>query len=705
MLGGVYRIFKTTDGGNSWKEQTANLMNVQTIHFPSSKIGYATGFVPPMSLKTIKYVFPDIIEWTPSTDLSSTSVLNPVASPKSTTTYKITTTAGSCIATKDVTITVDPLTVDAGTDKTIICGGNVQLNDLQTNYKHTQNLIYSWSPATGLSAANIANPIVTITQTTKYYITITTPNGCTATDSLTVLVDPFIADAGVNKTVICGDSVQLDNIITNYSGSGLLTYAWSPSDGLNASNIAAPIAAPNKTTKYFITVSTPNGCVSTDSITVSVAPLIIDAGNDKALICGASVQLDSAITNYTGREVLSYAWLPVSGLNAGNIPNPTATVINNTLFNLTVTTSNGCIAKDSITVLVVPLIANAGTDKTHFCGDSVQLDKVSTNFNGTGNLIYAWQPATGLNNPTIADPTTTGAGITYTVTVSTPNGCVVTDEVKVELEKMNPIEICVAGVDSTDKNVIVWNNAGSLVIDSFYIYKETAISNNYIKIGSVAGNKGSFKDLNSLPNVKSDKYKISVIDSCGLESSQSNHHKTMHLSISKGVGTSWNLIWEKYEGFSVPTYNIYRGTDKNNLQFIDAVSGGSNQFTNYNPPPGDLYYQVEVVNPNTCGTSGDALRSNVATSGAVGINETPGNIFIVNVFPNPANEKVMIDVGNATIKNMTLNIYNALGAVVKATVMEQNKQQIDVSDLPNGLYMIEIRSSNGSSRSKVMIEK
>ena len=47
--------------------------------------------------------------WTPSTGLSSATVLNPVASPAATTTYslRVTTTQG-CIANDDVTITVVP---------------------------------------------------------------------------------------------------------------------------------------------------------------------------------------------------------------------------------------------------------------------------------------------------------------------------------------------------------------------------------------------------------------------------------------------------------------------------------------------------------------------------------------------------------------------------------------------------------------------
>jgi hypothetical protein len=262
-------------------------------------------------------------------------------------------------------------------------------------------------------------------------------------------------------------------------------------------------------------------------------------------------------------------------------------------------------------------------------------------------------------------------------------------------------------VDSTNKNVIRWNTLSSDAIDSVFIYRETTVSGNYIKIGSSVASKNGYRDATAQPEVKSNKYKISILDSCGLESAKSLHHKTMHLSINKGVGTSWNLIWESYEGFSVPTYNIYRGTDASNLQFLDATSGTSNQFTNYNPPPGDLYYQVEVVNPAPCdpSTIAKALRSNVAASKYVGIFEQEKNAFLFSVYPNPANNLLTVNLEDAINKNLNLTIYNAIGAVMKTISIQQNQQQIDVSDLSNGFYLMELKSPNGHSMQKLTIEK
>ena len=84
---------------------------------------------------------------------------------------------------------------------------------------------YSWSPATGLNDATLANPTATPASTTMYTVTITDSVGCTAMSSVTVGVDvaPAITGQPANTTVCSGSSASFS---VAASGSGL-TYAWS----------------------------------------------------------------------------------------------------------------------------------------------------------------------------------------------------------------------------------------------------------------------------------------------------------------------------------------------------------------------------------------------------------------------------------------------------------------------------------------------
>ncbi|MBI3509645.1 MAG: PKD domain-containing protein [Bacteroidetes bacterium] len=74
-------------------------------------------------------------------------------------------------------------TVNAGAYVTIAIGNSTQLS--ATGGAGS----YSWSPPTGLSDANIPNPVASPTVTTTYTVTFTDANGCTATDTVTVNVE------------------------------------------------------------------------------------------------------------------------------------------------------------------------------------------------------------------------------------------------------------------------------------------------------------------------------------------------------------------------------------------------------------------------------------------------------------------------------------------------------------------------------------
>jgi gliding motility-associated-like protein len=73
------------------------------------------------------------------------------------------------------------------------------------------------------------------------------------------------AASGGNVTISKGYSVNL-----NLSGSNIVSYNWSPSTGLNSTNISNPTANPTKTTTYTVTVTNAQGISTTLYITVTV---------------------------------------------------------------------------------------------------------------------------------------------------------------------------------------------------------------------------------------------------------------------------------------------------------------------------------------------------------------------------------------------------------------------------------------------------
>ena len=499
------------------------------------------------------------------------------------------------------------------------------------------------------------------------------------------------------------------------------TYLWTPSTGLNNNAIANPTATVTSDITYTATVTNSNGCTATDNVKITVTPLTVNDGTDQTVICGGTAQLNSLTTNYTGTGTLKYKWTPATGLNNDTIANPTATVTNDITYTATVTTPNGCTATTDVKVTVNPLTVNAGTDKTIICGGTTQLNSVTTNYTGPGTLKYKWTPATGLNNDSIANPIATLINdINYTVTVKTPNGCTATDIVSVIITVMEKPEIGMVGVNNNNKNMIAWNKPVSAGIESYYVYRETNVTNVYEKIGVVPYDSLSiFVDNQSLPDVQSNKYKLSILDRDGLESSQSNAHKTMHLAINKGMGNAWNLSWETYEGFLVSTYNIYRGTTPANLELLGSTSGSNTQYNDINAPSGDVYYQLEVINPNSVnptkvlssqkikaeenGLSNSIIsfsssRSNIATNVISGINELGENKKI-NIYPNPVKSELRIDFEGGS----TFEILNLMGQIVYNGNLIKNSI-VQTSNLSSGVYLIKFKTGKTFEYKKIIKE-
>ena len=166
---------------------------------------------------------------------------------------------------------IPELTANAGTDTSVICAGDsVTIGGSPTALGGNGIYTYSWTPSTGLNDTTLANPTASPPDTTTYIVTVTDSNGCIATDSMKLYV-LLTANAGTDTSVTCtGDSVIIGGSPTALGGSGIYTYAWTPSAGLNDSTLANPTASPSDITTYIVTVTDSNGCIATDSMKLSV---------------------------------------------------------------------------------------------------------------------------------------------------------------------------------------------------------------------------------------------------------------------------------------------------------------------------------------------------------------------------------------------------------------------------------------------------
>ncbi len=215
---------------------------------------------------------------------------------------------------------------------------------------------------------------------------------------------------------------------------------------------------------------------------------------------------------------------------------------------------------------------------------------------------------------------------TVTITSDTLFAVVFTDDVTPNL--------CMVSVQN-GRNVLGWPK--DLEVQRYNIYREANTAGVYAMIASIPYDSVSiWIDTTSRPTTRSYRYKMTATDIYGYESDFGTVHKTMHLTISQGIGTSWNLVWTEYEGADYTTYVIYRGTNAYNIEQIDIMpSGGNTTYTDEDAPTGDVYYQVGIILANPCNPSksSNIVLSNIATNGSgVGVSDViPDNVEIFSV--------------------------------------------------------------------------
>ncbi len=335
-----------------------------------------------------------------STGRTTASIL---AKPTSTTTYTVTVTdsrgcAGN--ATRIVTVNALPTVAIAPATVALCPGQSVTLTA-------SGGGTYAWSTGATGAVVNF-NPIVT----TTYTVTVTSTQGCKATASRVVTLNPM-PQAVISPATVAVCSGQSATLTA--SGGG--TYAWS-TGGTTATITVSP--AVNIT--YTVTVTDANGCQATASRAVTVSQTATATINPAtvAICVGQSASL-------TASGGGTYAWS--TGATSDIITvNPTST----TTYTVTVTSGQNCVATASRVVTVNPLPQALITPATvAVCPGQ------STTLTASGGVSYAW--STGATTAiVIVSPS---VNTTYTVTVTDANGCQATASSGVTMNTAQNISI------------------------------------------------------------------------------------------------------------------------------------------------------------------------------------------------------------------------------------------------------------------------
>jgi PKD repeat protein len=538
-----------------------------------------------------------------------------------------------------------------------------------------------------------------------YVINVTDAHGCSNFHIATVndAEAPTIS-VGSLVNVSCyggNDGAVSINLI---GGSSPFTYHWST--GATTSSINNQVAGPRE-----VTVTDVNGCQASKSIHIGESSPVNVSIIVKSASCGvADGSATAAVSGTTGPY--NYIW----SNNANTAAN---TGLSPGSYSVTVVDNNGCLFNADATVSNVngPLVY---TDSITGKGCGNALTAIYTHsVAGSSPYTYSWS-----NGATTSNLTNGSVG-NYLLTVTGSNGCksLVSFNITHDAPLDNPI--CMVTVDSsTNTNLLVWNKLVTAQVSHYNIYKESSQNGLYYMVDTVNNTSLSeWTDPVANPQVRSWKYKISVVDNCGDESYVSVEHKTIHLNVNQGLGGVYNLIWDEYTGFAYSTFNIFRYTQSGGWQQIATVPSNVLSYTDATPPVNTYSYRVDAVPNFSCTPT--TRYANGGNGTLASINSTHSNIKTViqsptgvenellgehmNLYPNPTDGTFNL-VYPSSKEGYRLSVYDAIGQLVYSAEIPKeqaefgtNTKSINLTGATQGIYIVSLDNGKTKVFRKLMI--
>lgn len=381
-------------------------------------------------------------QWSPATNLSSTTSASPVASPTGPTTYHVTVTApngvDTCVLERSITVILPPpIELDVFRD-TFTCLDSIVITATSNT---AQQIEWTTDPSFNTILFVGDSIHIPVTGVTRFFVRATDMAGCFIVDTVDIFKRTTPIMAEWSYSILNCDTafvVQFTDETRDSSGGAIQSWLWDFGD-LSSSTAQHPVHTYTQSGMYQVTmdITTEDGCVGhfEDFIEVKIPQLV---GQDTLGICqgDSSVQL-----NPNGHTNLQYQWSPGISLSDSTIASPIAFPTVPTTYTVTITAINGLDTCEQIAQVHVnfpPPVQVTVPALTIYCGTSVNLTASSAtaiSYEWSGDPSFASILGTG--NPYTAQPSTFPyAG--YHVRATDAYGCTATG---FALVQQNPVPV------------------------------------------------------------------------------------------------------------------------------------------------------------------------------------------------------------------------------------------------------------------------
>ena len=255
----------------------------------------------------------------------------------------------------------------------------------------------------------------------EYVVNVTDAVGCSVTASQT-LTEPDELTASLSSSLILCNGGTSD--ITNNVAGGTSSYTFAWSNGATTQNLTGVVAD-----TYNVTVTDANSCTVSSSVIVSQPDeLTVSLAADEILCNGQTTNIVSTIAG--GTTPCTYLW-------SNSETTATLTDVEASVYGVTVTDSNGCVATATTNITQPTALTVEISGSLSVCeGTSTTL--TANVLGGTADYEYLW--SNDESNATFTTSNITEATL-YSVTVSDAKGCTAVASVTVVIGDTPAVEI------------------------------------------------------------------------------------------------------------------------------------------------------------------------------------------------------------------------------------------------------------------------